>query len=212
MATADLSGRFREVNPALSHMLGYAAEDLTGLSYLDIVHPDDRKECARRGRAATAGAIPHFQLEERFVRKSGEPIWVRINVSPLRGRAWLPCTSRGGDAGPPAEPVSASRFGRVAPSVIARRHPQIRRTRFTLDLPNGSALAWTLRRWHGESWPRFAMTNFTSSRIPRCVALSKNAFRRSSPRSTGQRLLRCKIACVCARNNRSGQKFTGGSR
>jgi PAS domain S-box-containing protein len=86
MATADLSGRFREVNPALSHMLGYAAEDLTGLSYLDIVHPDDRKKCARRGRAATAGAIPHFQLEERFVRKSGEPIWVRINVSPLRGR------------------------------------------------------------------------------------------------------------------------------
>ena len=123
MATADLSGRFREVNPALSHMLGYAAEDLTGLSYLDIVHPDDRKECARRGRATTAGAIPHFQLEERFVRKSGEPIWVRINVSPLRGRAWLPCTSRGGDAGPPAEPVSASRFGRVVEFARPGRQP-----------------------------------------------------------------------------------------
>jgi PAS domain S-box-containing protein len=86
MATADLDGRFREVNPALSHMLGYAAEDLTRLSYLDIVHPDDLKECARQGRAAAAGETPHFQLEERFVRKTGEPIWVRINVSPMRGQ------------------------------------------------------------------------------------------------------------------------------
>jgi PAS domain S-box-containing protein len=86
MATADLDGRFREVNPALSHMLGYGVEDLTRLSYLDIVHPDDLEECARQGRAAAAGEIPHFQLEERFVRKTGEPIWVRINVSPMRGR------------------------------------------------------------------------------------------------------------------------------
>jgi PAS domain S-box-containing protein len=86
MATADLDGRFREVNPALSRMLGYASEDLPGLSYLDIVHPDDHEECARQGRAAAAGAIPHFQLEGRFIRKSGEPIWVSINVSPVSGQ------------------------------------------------------------------------------------------------------------------------------
>jgi PAS domain S-box-containing protein len=86
MATADLDGRFREVNPALSRMLGYAPAELTGLFYLDIVHPDDWEECAGQGRAAAAGAIPHFQLEERFVRKSGEPIWVSINVSPVRGQ------------------------------------------------------------------------------------------------------------------------------
>jgi PAS domain S-box-containing protein len=86
MATADLDGRFREVNPTLSHMLGYAPEDVARLSYLDIVHPDDREKCARQGRAAATGAVSHFQLEERFIRKSGEPIWVRINVSPIRGR------------------------------------------------------------------------------------------------------------------------------
>jgi PAS domain S-box-containing protein len=86
MATADHDGRFREVNPALSRMLGYAPEDLTRLSYLDIVYPDDREECARQGRAAAAGEISHFQLEERLVRRSGEPIWVSINVSPVRGQ------------------------------------------------------------------------------------------------------------------------------
>jgi PAS domain S-box-containing protein len=56
MATADLDGRLREVNPALCQMLGYTAEELNRLSYLDIVHPDDREECAHQGRAAAAGA------------------------------------------------------------------------------------------------------------------------------------------------------------
>ena len=86
MATADLEGRLREVNPALCQMLGYTAEELTRLSYLDIVHPDDREECAHQGRAAAAGATLHFQLEERFVRKSGEPVWVKIDVCPIRSQ------------------------------------------------------------------------------------------------------------------------------
>jgi PAS domain S-box-containing protein len=60
--------------------------DLTGLSYLDVVHPDDREECAQQGRAASAGLIHHFQLEECLVRKCGEPVWVSINVSPVRGQ------------------------------------------------------------------------------------------------------------------------------
>jgi PAS domain S-box-containing protein len=33
-----------------------------------------------------AGEISHFQLEERLIRRSGEPIWVSINVSPVRGQ------------------------------------------------------------------------------------------------------------------------------
>jgi PAS domain S-box-containing protein len=90
MATADLDGRFREVNPALCQMLGYTAEQLTRLSYLDIVHPDDREECVRQGRAAAAGATLHLQLEERFIRRSGDPVWVKINVCPIRcARGWF---------------------------------------------------------------------------------------------------------------------------
>jgi len=86
MATADLDGHLREVNSALCQMLGYTAEELTRLSYLDIVHPDDREECARQGGAAAAGATLHLRLEERFVRKSGESVWVKINVCPIRGQ------------------------------------------------------------------------------------------------------------------------------
>jgi PAS domain S-box-containing protein len=91
MVTADLDGHLREVNPSLCQMLEYEAEELTRLTYLDIVHPEDREECARRGHAAATGATPHFQLEERFVRKSGEPVGVKINVYPIRGHDGRKC-------------------------------------------------------------------------------------------------------------------------
>src|ERR1700745_3222498 len=71
---------------------------------------------------------------------------------------------------------------------MARRHQRTRQPRFTLDLLNRSALAWTLRKWRDESWPLFVMMNFTCSRTPKCGARSKNAFKRSLARSTGQRL------------------------
>jgi PAS domain S-box-containing protein len=85
MVTADLNGRLRQTNAALSRMLGYSAEELAGLCYLDIVHKDDRGECERQSRAAVTGEISRLQLEGRFVRKSGDAIWVRLNTSPIRG-------------------------------------------------------------------------------------------------------------------------------
>ena len=75
IATADPDGRLRQANTALCRMLGYSAEELTGLCYFDIVHKDDREECECQSRAVAAEEISHLQLERRFVRKSGDPIW-----------------------------------------------------------------------------------------------------------------------------------------
>src|SRR5271166_4232964 len=60
-----------------------------------------------------------------------------------------------------------------------RGPPQRRRTRSMRGLPNWSALAWTLRRWHNKCWPLFAMTNFTCSRTLKRARLSRNASGRS---------------------------------
>jgi PAS domain S-box-containing protein len=86
-ATAGADFRFREVNPALGTMLGYGPDELVGRSFFDLVHPEDRDSCRRRGTAMVAGKLPHLQLEERLLRKSGEPMWVRINVGPIRDGA-----------------------------------------------------------------------------------------------------------------------------
>jgi PAS domain S-box-containing protein len=86
MAIADSGGRFRDANPALCKTLGYASEELTCLSYNDIVHPDDREEFARRESATVAGATLPFRLESRVLRKSGEAMRVNIKVSPLHAQ------------------------------------------------------------------------------------------------------------------------------
>jgi PAS domain S-box-containing protein len=86
MVTADFDGRLRQANTAFSRMLGYSAEELVGLCYLDIIHKDDREECERQSRAAAAGEISYLQLEGGLVRKSGDAIRVRLNISPIHGQ------------------------------------------------------------------------------------------------------------------------------
>ena len=83
-AMAGLDFHFRAVNPALCAMLGYTEDELIGRSFLDIVHPDDRENCAALGRSLIHGSAPQIQLEERFLRKSGDALWVSVNVGPIR--------------------------------------------------------------------------------------------------------------------------------
>jgi PAS domain S-box-containing protein len=83
-AMAGLDFHFRAVNPALCNMLDYTADELVGRSFLDIVHPDDREKCAALGQTLINGSAPQIQIEERFVRRSGESFWVSVNVGPIR--------------------------------------------------------------------------------------------------------------------------------
>jgi PAS domain S-box-containing protein len=83
-AMADLDFRFRSVNPALCAMLGYSEDELVGRSFLEVVHPDDRAACAELGKSLIEGMVPQIQREERFLRKSGAPLWVNVNVAPIR--------------------------------------------------------------------------------------------------------------------------------
>jgi PAS domain S-box-containing protein len=83
-ATAGPDFRLREVNPALCRMLGYAGEELIGRDLLELVHPDDRDNCCAAGQELAAGKLAQIQLEERFIRKSGQSFWVSVNVGPIR--------------------------------------------------------------------------------------------------------------------------------
>ncbi|HEY2616805.1 MAG TPA: PAS domain S-box protein [Acetobacteraceae bacterium] len=83
-AMAGPDFRFRAVNPALCAMLGYREDELVGRSFLDIVHQDDRDNCAAMGQALLDGSAHQIKIEERFVRKSGDALWVSVNVGPIR--------------------------------------------------------------------------------------------------------------------------------
>ena len=40
--------------------------------------------CAALGRSLIDGSAPQIQIEERFLRKSGDALWVSVNVGPIR--------------------------------------------------------------------------------------------------------------------------------
>ncbi|HEX6542643.1 MAG TPA: PAS domain S-box protein [Ktedonobacterales bacterium] len=79
---ADFSGQFLYVNPALCHLTGYSREELLGLSFQDITHPDDLTEHLGQFHRLLTGEISAYHhLEQRYRRKDGSLVWVRVNMA-----------------------------------------------------------------------------------------------------------------------------------
>jgi PAS domain S-box-containing protein len=82
--------RFLRVNTALCHMVGYSQAELEERSFVDITHPDDMKadmECAER---LFRGEIPFYRMTKRYVRKSGEIIWINLTASLVHDQKGVP--------------------------------------------------------------------------------------------------------------------------
>ena len=81
---SDFEGVFIRVNPRFCEITGYAAIELIGHSFAEITHPDDIAIDARLGNELIAGTRGPYTLEKRYIRKSGEIVWVRITVTLAR--------------------------------------------------------------------------------------------------------------------------------
>ena len=90
IAITDLDGRFQLCNPAYVSMLGFTEEELRGLVFPDLVHPDDREAKIVAIRQLLSETIPSIEVLNRSVRKDGAPIWVHKRISLLRDAAGQP--------------------------------------------------------------------------------------------------------------------------
>jgi PAS domain S-box-containing protein len=90
MAVLTTDGRFVQVNRALCDLVGYSAAELLARRFTDLTHPDDRAGDADPVRRLLAGEARTYQREKRYVRRDGEVVWVRVNVSLVRGSAGGP--------------------------------------------------------------------------------------------------------------------------
>lgn len=81
MLVADLAAKVISVNPAFSHILGWAEDEIIGKSFLDLVHPDDKAatlaEVANLGTGATT-----FRLENRYRGRDGSYAVLSWSASP----------------------------------------------------------------------------------------------------------------------------------
>ncbi len=84
------STRFLRVNAAMCKFLGYSEEELLARSALDVTHPDDRDASRELGERLVAGESDVFDVEKRYVRKDGRPVWARVTVNVIRDAAGRP--------------------------------------------------------------------------------------------------------------------------
>ena len=90
IAISDLDGRFQQCNPAFCDLLGYTEEELRALDFASLIHPEDRLANLAEVRRLRAGEASSFQIENRYVRKDGQPVWVNKLVSTLPAASGKP--------------------------------------------------------------------------------------------------------------------------
>ncbi|WP_378182357.1 PAS domain S-box protein [Aquimarina sp. SS2-1] len=86
MAIIDLNGRWVEVNEAVCEMVGYRKEELTNMTFHDITHPEDLKKDLELLKELTAGKIPYYRLEKRYIDKTGKTIYTLLSVSIVKDK------------------------------------------------------------------------------------------------------------------------------
>jgi len=90
IAITDWQGVFQECNPAFCALLGYTENELRTIDFVSLIHPEDREANLVHVRRLQVGEIPAFEIENRYMHKNGELVWVRKFVSVLHGEGGKP--------------------------------------------------------------------------------------------------------------------------
>ncbi|MCD6061518.1 MAG: putative Histidine kinase (modular protein), partial [Moraxellaceae bacterium] len=81
MAVVDTSGHLTRVNRRFCEIAGYQEGELLGRSIQSIIHPDDVEESRQHTLELLQGKRQSSTVEKRFIRRSGELIWVSSTSS-----------------------------------------------------------------------------------------------------------------------------------
>lgn len=81
MGLLDSFGNWIKVNRSLCTMLGYSQEELLTLSFQEITHPDDLFEDLDKAKKLFNREIESYNLEKRYLTKSGKIIWINLIAS-----------------------------------------------------------------------------------------------------------------------------------
>ena len=83
-------GRFVDANSSYCAITGYSIEELRTLTFPRLIHIDDHPANMKLIERMLAGEIANFAVENRYVRKDGQPVWVSKSVSLVRNAQGVP--------------------------------------------------------------------------------------------------------------------------
>lgn len=79
---AGFDGYFKKVNPAFTRVLGYSAEELCAVPFLEFLHPDDLKRTIEQLDELNQGNTA-FHFENRYITKDGKIKWLSWTTTPM---------------------------------------------------------------------------------------------------------------------------------
>lgn len=82
LCIANFEGYFVDINPGFTEMLGYSKEELMSKKISEFIYEEDRELTAKK-RQKILKNVPLVNFENRYVRKSGELIWLHWTSVPL---------------------------------------------------------------------------------------------------------------------------------
>ncbi|HKO05152.1 MAG TPA: PAS domain S-box protein [Candidatus Acidoferrales bacterium] len=83
-AIINTKGQFAKVNQAYSRITGYSEIELYAMDRLSLTFEEDRPSSSENVRRLLEGEIRSVVYEKRYVKKSGELVWVQVSVSAIR--------------------------------------------------------------------------------------------------------------------------------
>jgi PAS domain S-box-containing protein len=87
LAHVDLDGRWIRVNDGLCGILGYSREELLGMRFADVTHPDDIAVDLALSAQLVDGTRDSYTLEKRYLRADGSIVWAELQASVVRDAA-----------------------------------------------------------------------------------------------------------------------------
>jgi PAS domain S-box-containing protein len=89
-AMIGLDGRWLRVNQAMQRIVGYSADELLQMDFQSVTHPDDLDTDLAFVKEMLDGTRLYYQMEKRYVHRSGQVVWVLLSVSMVRDDAGNP--------------------------------------------------------------------------------------------------------------------------
>ena len=74
-------GTWLEVNQKLCEIVGYSQGELLEGTFHDITHPDDLEDDLKLADEVLSRQRDAYSMEKRYIRKSGDVIWINLTVS-----------------------------------------------------------------------------------------------------------------------------------
>lgn len=83
LAQTDIDGRITRINTKLCNILGYEEDELLGMRFPQLTHPEDRIDAHVMTTRVLDGELESYSKERRYQHKDGRVIWTNATVSCL---------------------------------------------------------------------------------------------------------------------------------